>query len=129
MGALRHYYDFAVAYEDLLSAPNVRPAHAPIMIDESLKSAVWTFARQAGDQTIVHLINIARPDVDEWRDPQANYPQPPSLRNVRISVGKNWHSAFVASPDDGLGTPEPVPIKDGFIVVPRLDYWSMIVLR
>jgi dextranase len=127
--SLQAYYDFVVAYEDVLSGADVRPVSVPVPLEGGVQGSVWTFCRQRGDRTIVHMINIAEPEKTEWRDPEGSYDQPKSLRNIRVKLTGTWHSAFVATPDDGLGVPHPIPIKDGQLTVPRLDYWTMIVLE
>lgn len=126
--SLQSYYDFVVAYEDLLAGRGVQPDIAPVTLSDPSDAAVWTFARRCGKETIVHLINIVNPE-DEWRDPEGSRPQPRFLRNVPLKLDGRWHSAFVATPDDGLGTPLQIPIRDGRVMVPRLDYWTMLVLE
>jgi hypothetical protein len=54
---------------------------------------------------------------------------PIPCENIELKVSGPWRSAFVVTPDDGLGLPNPVPIRDGRIVVPRLDYWTVVVLQ
>lgn len=125
--ALEPYYDFAVAYEDLLSGRDVHPADLPAKVEAN--QPVWSFARTAGERTVIHLINLAQPERTDWRDPQGTMSRPVPCRNVDLELTGDWRSAFVATPDDGLGLPMPVPIRDGHVVVPRLEYWSVVVLQ
>jgi len=126
LSRLQHYYDFLVAYEDLLSAPDVRPSAVSLKVDQP---GVWSFARRVGQRTVIHLLNVAHPDSTEWRDPQADYPAPAPLHDLVVHIPAEFHEAFVATPDDGLGTMKKLAIADGTVTVPRLDYWEMLVLR
>lgn len=129
LDSLVSYYDFVVAYEEVLSSRNVAPTSSPAAVSGLDSSAVWTFARQCGNRTIIHLLNIEKPEETEWRDPYGRFTKPKPLHNVHVSLSGAWKSAFVATPDDGLGQPQTVPIEHGEIVVPQLDYWTMIVLE
>ena len=135
MDRLRSYYDFSVAYETLLRSPNVRPVDFLVSLTgvpvsrDGRKGSVWTFARSAGSQTVVHLINLLNCTSDNWRDTHATCLAPKVLDHLRLRLPPGpWRQAYTVTPDDGLCIPHPVAIKGNEVEVPSLTYWTMLVL-
>ena len=137
------YYDFAVAYENLLRGPGRRlePA-ATVTGDPQL--VAWppqlgkvAAVRAAGDgRQVIHLLNFSEARTLEWRDNEARQPEPALRTNiqVRVSAAGRVNHVWVASPDFEGGRPQEVAFAqaaDGLLTatVPRLRYWSMLVLE
>ncbi|HTX42218.1 MAG TPA: glycoside hydrolase family 66 protein [Acidobacteriaceae bacterium] len=141
--ALRHYYDFLTAYENVLRY-EVFPADAAVTVDGQPSSpygvpnTVWTIARRKGGKTVVHFINLLGSGDPHWRDVQANRPAPPLLSNlrVRIALDGDVTAAGWASPDTDGGRYHALPITRGNdrgqryveFVLPSLKYWDMVIL-
>lgn len=141
--ALRHYYDFLTAYENVLRY-NVFPADAAVTISGQPSSpygvpnTIWTMARRKGDRTIVHLINLEGSADPHWRDVRADRPAPPRLTSlkVRVAVDADIATAGWASPDVDGGRYHPLAFTRGDdhgeryvdFALPSLDYWDMVVL-
>lgn len=142
--ALRSYYDFLTAYENILRY-EVKPLHAKVELAE-LKSSpdgvpdtIWYIGRQKGDRIMVHLINLLGSDNDRWRDVHVNRPDAPLVRQIRtrIYVPQTILSANWASPDCDGGRFHLLSFTKGFagsehyveVVLPSLKYWDVIVLK
>ncbi len=141
--ALRHYYDFLTAYENVLRY-NVFPADAAVTIGGQPSSpygvpnTIWTMARRKGGKTIVHFINLKGSDDPYWRDVHADRPAASTLTNlrVRIALDGNVTGAGWASPDADGGRYHALALTRGDdhgqryveFVLPSLQYWDMVVL-
>jgi dextranase len=146
---MRRYYDFVVRYENALSDPRLRAAVAAdggsgtvvhVRGAPASPSAepgtVWAVARAMPGLHTVSLINLRAATDARWNVPQA---APPPLHNldVEVRVDGQVQAAFAASPDGAGGRPHPLPYRlsghDGATWVrlrlPRLDYWSLIVIK
>ncbi|MFO7597062.1 MAG: glycoside hydrolase family 66 protein [Desulfocurvibacter africanus] len=145
--ALRHYYDFITAYENLLFDPDIeRLGHA----GDSLRittgqpveppgaGRIFTLLRRKQGYDILHLINLVGVENEFWRDrtPTPEFQENVGLRYYAESpeeIGAVW----LASPDYDAGKAEQLEFSTGqdesggYIAfsVPRLDYWDMIVME
>lgn len=137
--SLRDYYDFLVAYENILR-DNAEPADTPITIDQAPASVtatpgtIWTIARKKDADIILHLINLTSVKDPSWRNDEGNITMPSIRRQLRICVTTSeLASAGWASPDVDHGAWHPLPLhKTGTntweIVLPELRVWSMVKL-
>ena len=144
--ALRAYYSFVVRYENLLfynTLGNVTDAtdaaltysSTDALSKDGQSGTIWTVVRQWKDEVdAISLINLHGVDT-EWRNRAA---RPPPRLNVHFKyyVDKAVQQVVVATPDDGLGRPVVLPFTEGIdglgnyieVIVPRLDYWSLLIL-
>lgn len=144
--ALRRYYTFAAAYENLLFDPEVvpvDPATASLEVlsgqrlDRQGAGVVHPILRRAPDAEIVHLVNLVGVDDDRWRN-AAQPPEPQTDVRVRYRLpeGVRATGVFVASPDLDGGIPRTLEFDvvagsgaDAVeVTVPRLEYWDMLVI-
>lgn len=145
--ALRDYYDFLVAYENLLR-DEVSEVNSKAVLEGVETSAtgqagaVWTLVRRRPGATIVHLINLLNTTSNLWRDDQASYPAPETLSDLalRIYYRDELHpdaKLFYATPDSDGGKAIALPYTagsdaDGAFVactLPRLQYWDLVWLE
>jgi dextranase len=145
--AMVDYYDFLVAYQNLLrddvtdSAGQVTVQGVPTSADGQ-QGTVWTLARIRPGATIVHLINLKSLPSNLWRDDLALYPPPETLADLELKIyyagelpegAQLWH----ASPDSDHGKAHSLPYTMGiddqgtFITctLPLLVYWYMLGLE
>jgi len=144
--ALRSYYSFIVRYENLLffnTLGNVVDATESALTysatdtlsKDGQSGTIWTVIKQWKDEfDTISLINLHGVDT-EWRNRAA---RPPPRHDVHFKyyVDKAVQHVYVATPDDGLGRPVALPFIEGSdglgnyieLTVPRLDYWSMLIL-
>ena len=145
--ALRRYYRFSAAYENLLFAPEVAPVDpgtAPLellsgqRLDDHGAGVIHPIFRRGLDAEIVHLVNLIGVDDDLWRN-AAPAPQPQTDVRIRyrLPLGSRATGLFVASPDleDGRPMQQPYTMNEdasgSFLeaTIPRLEYWDMVVIR
>jgi len=138
---LRDYYDFLVAYENHLQ-DGFTSASIRVSLSGTRQTlsgepgAVWTLARRNDSETVLHLINLAGQKSDQWRDDERNYPEPPTIHDLRVRVLPEHEigSAGWASPDVEHGKWHELQFvkdKSGEIefVIPELHYWTAIIFR
>lgn len=140
--AMRDLYDFAVRYEEFLFA-DLRDISSERRVTSSThrlssdaeSGAIWIVAKERADGTLaLNLINLNGVD-DQWRNPCAN-PMPQTNVVLRVRTDPKIRRAFLATPDDGLGRPQPLPLRTGAdetgvfadFVVPRLAFWDLVIL-
>lgn len=142
--ALRHYYDFLTAYENILRG-QVRPLDLPVELpnqrssSDGMPNTVWYIGRQKGNHVIVHLINLLGSSSDRWRDVQADRSDAPLLHRIRVRVHlpQNVLSAYWASPDVDGGRFQELRYSRGStasgsyieLLLPSLKYWDAVILK
>lgn len=140
---MRHYYDFMVAYENLLRDGQENAAHrielpGVASSDAGQRNAVWTFAKQDARHEVVHFINLVGARHTFWQDNDAtqSVPTPQSDVPVKYYTSSRPKTILVASPDFDGGRPTEIPVVQGSdgngaflrFTLPRLDYWTMAFL-
>ncbi|MEQ8820025.1 MAG: glycoside hydrolase family 66 protein [Sumerlaeia bacterium] len=154
---LRRYYDFAVAYENLLR-DNVYDGNKRVDFDlggvasgyDGTKNRVWKLAkwRDGYDGVnyydIAHFINLRSCNHTTWRDPYGDFNPPATLTNkeVRLYYDNDWGSSKVwyASPDFDSGKAVEVTnytrhwdSNEGKwyvkFTLPQYKYWTMVWLE
>lgn len=142
--ALRHYYDFFTAYENILR-DQVRPLHLVVELpnrrssSDGMPNTVWYIGRQKGNHIIVHLINLLGSNSDRWRDIQIDRPDAPLLHQIRVRVylPQEILSAGWASPDVDGGRFQELRYTRGStaagsyieLLLPSLKYWDVVILK
>jgi dextranase len=142
--ALRHYYDFLTAYENVLRY-RVEPAAALAVVQgypsnpDGDPNAIWTIARRKDDKTIIHFINLLGSADPHWRDVGANRPDAPLLRDVKVRIYCDAEptSAQWATPDREGGRLHALRFHSGQqhgrryidIELPSLKYWDVVLLK
>ncbi len=144
LSTLQSYYDFDVAYENLLrgTLPNssnaitFSQAHSIIAADNE----IWAFAKTDGNTHMLNIINLLNASNTNWRDDNANYPQPPTQTNL---VTKYYYGSgaaptglFWASPDVNSGRMSSISFSFGSdsggsyirFTLPTLQYWDMVYI-
>lgn len=141
--AMVTYYDFLVAYENLLlnaGGEEVLPVHSP---DTSVVLQPWapalgtltTFGRKVGDRHVLHLLNFRQANSTSWRDFDATMPAPERLIGLplEITCDEPVHRVWVASPDCHGGAPVDVPFTQDAgrlsLTIPSILYWTMLVIE
>ncbi len=137
---LLKYYDFLVAYENLLRDDVVpdtvavtSPGEIPLKnIPEP--GAVWVIGRKKAEAQILHFINFEGASILEWRDNDGRQTPPVLLENLKVELKteRTVRHIWLASPDFESLVPIKIQFdqKDGslYFELPRLQYWNMIVI-
>jgi dextranase len=145
--AMVDYYDFLVAYQNLLRDDVTSSLNPVTMTDvptstDGQTGTVWALARTRPGYTVVHLINLATAKSNLWRDDLAVSPPAEVLTNLEVKIyytgdlpegAKLWY----ASPDTDHGKAQSLIYTRGtddqgtFVTstVPQLEYWDMLWLK
>ncbi|MBM7568629.1 glycoside hydrolase family 66 protein [Paenibacillus sacheonensis] len=139
------YYDFAVAYENLLrgglsNTSNAVSLNGIASSTSSDANRVWTFTKSGGGYDVIHMVNqlgIADTDI---RDTNANKPAPTVQTNVAVKYyygSGTIGSVNFASPDYENGKTYSLAYTLGSdaggsyvqFTVPTLQYWDMVYVK
>ncbi|WP_439882602.1 glycoside hydrolase family 66 protein [Pontibacter sp. MBLB2868] len=140
--ALPGYYDFMVAYQNLLrdggtfnepalsSIGQVRLSNWP-----ANRGDVAVVGKEVGNKQIIHLINFTNANSLNWRDNSGTQPYPQAIQNVKLSLAtsKAVKRVWVASPDFQQGVPQELTFTQNngqvSFTLPYLQYWDMLVIE
>ena len=137
------YYDFLVAYENLLrgdgeeTACNITSGNSGVNINlwPPQQRSVTTYSRKMTGCQVIHLLNYRQANSLSWRDMDGNMPVPQEITDLPLSVKTTSpvRRVWVATPDMLAGAPVELSFsqKDGVLsfTLPSLKYWTMIVFE
>lgn len=141
--ALPDYYDFLVAYQNLLrdgGSFNTIPVKSldgkvPVENWPANQGSVASVCRKVEEKQVIHLINFKDSKTQEWRDNQGIQAIPALVKNAQfaVSVSSPVRKIWMASPDIIGGASREINFKQSgdrvVFTLPELKYWSMIVLE
>jgi dextranase len=141
--ALVHYYDFLVAYENLLrdggsiNAPTVACLDGKMTLNQwpPQMGSVAVSGRDMGTEQVIHLVNFSNATSLDWRDTNGTQTAPNTIVNTKISFSttKTVKNVWMASPDYNDGTPQIVSFtqttNNVSFTLPSLQYWDMVVVE
>lgn len=141
--AMINYYDFLVAYENLLRDGGTFNTVSLNCTNGKMSMGAWppqtgkvaVQGKTVGNRQIFHLINFANAAHFDWRDPNGNQTVPNILSgaNLEASINHPITKIWMASPDINFGVPQIIPFtQDGNAVrftLPQLKYWDMLVIE
>jgi len=138
---LKKYYDFDVAYENLLRGAlhnnsNQITLSVPSSTDDT-PGTVWVFSKDDGHTHMLNLINLIGETSNNWRDDNADHIEPIEQDNFVVKYyygGGTVKTVNLASPDSIGSSLQVLTFQSGsdangsFVLfrVPRLKYWDMI---
>jgi dextranase len=142
---MRDYYDCAVRYENLLffnslggvsdgtsGASLSSGTHA--LSKDAQTNTIWTVVKLwPGTYDTVSLINLYGVD-NIWRNLSGS-PTTQTNMQFKYYVDRKVYQVYLATPDDGLGRPQPLGFTDGTdgqgyyvqVTVPQLQYWDLLI--
>lgn len=138
---LASYYDFLVAYENLLRdggelTSNIVESASDVSIRSSLrKGSIWSFAREFENRQVVHLLNFIDATTLNWRDDASNQSEPSKIKNIPVEFtsDKTVTSIWFASPDRNSIAPVSLLFSQKqntvTFTIPSLKYWDMVVVE
>ena len=141
--ALVNYYDFLVAYENLLrgggSFNNVSLVSSDIKMVvggwPASEGAVSVTAKKVGSTQVIQLINFKNSTTLNWRDNSGIQVAPAIIKDAKLILTSNTpvKKLWTASPDVIGGASRALAFvqtgdKVNFIL-PELQYWSMVVME
>lgn len=138
---LIHYYDFLVAYQNLLrdhtedSILKAEGRGGTAVSDQAEQGKVWSFTKRKDGKDIFHFINFTDASTMDWNDDYGKQAEQTEKLNVKVSVKMNKPVAKVwfSSPDYNNGSPQSLAFsqRDGLLQweLPKLKYWDMAVVE
>lgn len=137
------YYDFMVAYQNLLrdggdfQAAEVAFTNSNIVATRwpAAKGQVATIGKKVNGKDIYHLINFTDANTMVWRDPKGTQAEPNLIDapEVSVNVSGTVSKVWFASPDVNRGVAQNLQfVQTGnnvTVTLPSLKYWDMIVVE
>lgn len=141
--ALTTYYDFLVAYQNLLRDGGAFNDVSVSSMDGKISIAKWPgnqgnvacFGKRVGSSQIIHLINFKYSKTTSWRDNTGIQIAPALIKDAQLllasdaAVKKIW----MASPDINGAASRSINFAQSgnkvSFILPELKYWSMIVVE
>lgn len=141
--AMIKYYDFLVAYENLLreggafNAVNVTCTNGRMLLNNwpPQIGQVSVVAKEFLNRQVLHFINFNNANSLDWRDAEGTQQTPKTIQSAVISFPsqKKVSKIWMASPDTDNG----IAIDLQFIqttgnvtvTIPSLEYWDMVVIE
>lgn len=136
------YYDFSVAYQNLLRAGGT--FNNPLLTITNSSYSVNNWPPQQGKITvagklvdgkqIIHLFNFISNSTD-WRDTEGTKTTPVTIKDIKLSytTSQTLSKIWIASPDADSGTARELSFQQSgntvTFTVPSLLYWDMIVVE
>lgn len=136
------YYDFMVAYENLLrdggtfNAPAVSCINGKMTLNNwpPVKGQVSVVGKEYAQKQVLHFLNFINATTLNWRDTDGTQAKPPTVENavLNFTTAKTVKRIWMASPDFNKGVAMPVTFSQtGNSVsfsLPQLQYWGMVVV-
>lgn len=142
--AMIHYYDFLVAYQNLLrdsgsfNTVDLSCTNSKISVSAWPPSSgnVTVLAKKINNNTqVIHLVNLSQADYLSWRDLNGTMPEPSLKSNIALQLKgtDTINRIWVASPDNNDGVCQEVAFSQSAsnvsFTLPSLKYWDMIVIE
>jgi len=140
---LVHYYDFLVAYQNLLRDGGAFTSFTVQSLDGKILTNSWApvqgevsvEGKKFSNKDVIHLINFSNANSMEWRDTNGTQAEPVTITDAKIKITANSSvkNIWFASPDVNGGVAQTVDFSqagaDVTLSLPSLKYWDMIVLE
>lgn len=141
---LTRYYDFLVAYENLLrgegleeTTTDITSQNAAVSINQwpPQQKRVTAYSRRTATREVIHLLNYRQANSLSWRDMDGTMPAPVEVKALPLSVKVSApvKRIWAATPDALAGAPVELSFtqKNGAVefTLPSLKYWTMIVME
>jgi dextranase len=137
------YYDFLVAYENLLrdgggfNVPAVTCTNGKMKLNNwpPQNGSVSVVGKEFASRQVLHFINFANAATFDWRDTNGIQTRPNTIDKpaIGLTTGRTVARVWLASPDINSGVATVLPFtQTGSSVsfsLPSLQYWDMVVVE
>lgn len=141
--ALLHYYDFLVAYQNLLrdggsfNTPNLSVTEGNMAVNNwpPQPNKVAIVGKSVSGRQVLHLINFSQTSALDWRDSNGLRSRPAPIKDVKLSfqTSQQVSKVWFASPDVRGGSPVQLAFQQSgnavAFTLPYLEYWSIVVVE
>lgn len=136
------YYDFSVAYQNLLRDGGTFNSPQVAITDNSQPISNWpaqqgkiaVVGKLVGSTQVLHLFNFINNSTD-WRDTNGTKSTPTEITNLKLSVqvSNTVSKVWIASPDEAFGIANQLSFQQTgntvTFTLPSLNYWDMVVIE
>lgn len=140
---LVNYYDFLVAYQNLLRDGGAFNGVDVSSTDKKMSLAPWpaaagnvaVFGKKFNNSQVIHFINFSNSTTHQWRDKTGIQVMPALIKDATLTLttDKTVKSIWVATPDFVGGASRKLNFAQAgtkvSFVLPELRYWDMVVLE
>jgi dextranase len=141
--SLINYYDFLVAYQNLLRDGGTFNTVTIASTDNKISISAWpsaqgkvaVFGKIFDNSQVIHLINLTNSTTQLWRDKDGIQVMPALVKDVKLvlTTDKTVKKIWIATPDVIGGASRTLNFaqignKVSFIL-PELRYWDMVVVE
>lgn len=137
------YYDFLVAYQNLLRDGGEFNSPMVTSLDGQRKIANWppqkssiaAVGKVVDLKQVLHLINFTNVNSLLWRDDSGTQQYPDEIKDFKIQIqsDKTINNVWFASPDFIGGVARSLEfVQTGTsvtVTIPEMKYWGMVVLE
>jgi dextranase len=141
--ALVSYYDFLVAYQNLLRDGGSFNTVDAKSLDHKMTLATWPavkgfvaiVGKQLENKQVIHFINFTDSSTDMWRDNEGIQVIPAMIKDAKVELTstETIKNITVASPDIIGGASRSIHFiqveNKIYFTLPELKYWSMVVME
>jgi len=141
--ALVNYYDFLVAYQNLLRDGGDFNNVKLVSLDGKMSPGTWPAAsgkvavigKKAGNIQVIHLINFRDSKTQNWRDNTGIQVAPIMIKDAKLELTSDAvvKKIWMASPDVIGGASRSLNFVQNAnsvsFVLPELKYWDMLVVE
>ncbi|MDG5852773.1 glycoside hydrolase family 66 protein [Clostridium beijerinckii] len=140
----RKYYDFIVAYENLLRDGQIN-SNNQIQVEGYENSnigeanKIWTYGKKDSNYDVIQMVNLLGVFDNTWRAADGSKSKPIKAENFKVKyyVTQDIQSVLLASPDANDCKSQSLEFSKGNdekgnyieFTVPSLEYWDMIYLK
>ena len=141
--SLVNYYDFLVAYQNLLrdggtfNTVDISSTDKKMMLDVWPASAgsVAVFGKKVNNTQVIHFVNFTNSKTQQWRDNGGIQTEPVTIKDAKLvftsttPVKKMWVASpnFIGGASRSLNFTQ-IGTKVSFIL-PELQYWDMVAVE
>ena len=139
--ALITYYDFLVAYQNLLrdggsyTSAQVTAENATIAAWPAAKDQIACLSKKVNSKEVIHLINFNGVTSMDWRDTNGTQKKPTTVTDLKttVAVTAQPKKVWFATPDLFGGAPRAIEFTYNnnqiSFTLPSLSYWDMVVIE
>ncbi|MDD4991181.1 MAG: glycoside hydrolase family 66 protein [Paludibacter sp.] len=141
--ALVNYYDFLVAYQNLLRDGGTFNTVGITSTDSKMSVSAWPAAQgkvavvgKKYDTTqVIHFINFSNSTTQQWRDKDGIQVMPALIKDARLllTTDKTVRKMWIATPDVAGGASRSLNFAQSgnkvSFILPELRYWDMVVVE
>ena len=141
--SLVNYYDFLVAYQNLLRDGGTFNTVSISSTDSKIGIEAWpasqgkvaVFGKKFDNKQLIHFVNFSNSTTQEWRDKNGIQVMPATIKDAKLllTIPSTVKKIWVATPDFAGGASRQLNFnqvgnKVSFIL-PELRYWDMVVIE